>query len=112
MRFEMELKLLIDGEISVVSLSGRLEMEKAQQFKKACLQNFQDKNIVFCVKSLNFVGSSGIQSFFSILNELNASKKMNLKITGLSPDFQRLLQFSDCANLEVHEDIDRAVKSF
>jgi anti-anti-sigma factor len=112
MRFVMELKLLMDGKISVVSLSGRIEVEKAQHFKKACLQNFKDKNIVFCMKSLNFVGSSGIQSFFSILNELNTSKKMNVKITGLSPDFQRVLQFSDCSTLEVHEDIDKAVKSF
>ncbi len=108
----MELKLLRDGDISVVSLSGRIEIEKAQFFKNACLEKFKNKNIVFCMKSLSFVGSSGIQSFFGILNELNVSKKMNVKISGLSPDFRRLLQFTECSSLEVHEDIDGALKSF
>jgi anti-anti-sigma factor len=108
----MELKLLKNGKISVISLSGCLEVDKNHQFKKACLQNFADKNIVFCMKSLNFVGSSGIQSFFGILDELNASKKMNVKISGLCPDFRRLLQFSDCSHLEVHENIEQALNSF
>ncbi|UXR63444.1 STAS domain-containing protein [Bdellovibrio bacteriovorus] len=108
----MEVKLLLDGDITVVSLSGRIEIEKTQSFKKACLQNFSDRKVVFCMKNLHFVGSSGIQSFFSVLNDLNVDKQMSVKIAGLTPDFQRLFSFSECSNLEVHESIEGALQSF
>lgn len=108
----MEVKLVLDGEIAVVSLSGRIEVEKTQSFKKACLQNFSDKKVVFCMKNLHFVGSSGIQSFFNVLSELNAGHRMNVKIAGMTPDFQRLYSFAECKNLEVHEDIEGALLSF
>ena len=108
----MEVKLLLDGDIVVVSLSGRIEIEKTQSFKKACVQNFSDKKVVFCMKNLSFVGSSGIQSFFGVLNDLNANHKLNAKVAGLNPDFQRLFGFSACANLEVHENVEGALQSF
>lgn len=108
----MNIKLVLDGDISVVALSGRIELEKTQSFKKACLQKFSDKNVVFCMKNLNFVGSSGIQNFFAVLNDLHGNKKMNVKIAGLNPDFQRLFQFAECANLELHESIEGALQSF
>ncbi|MBO9667118.1 MAG: STAS domain-containing protein [Bdellovibrio sp.] len=108
----MEVKLVLDGDITIVSLSGRIEIEKTQMFKSAVLSNFSDRKVVFCMKNLNFVGSSGIQSFFGVLNELNAAKKLNAKIAGLNPDFQRLLSFSECAALEVHENVEGALQSF
>lgn len=108
----MHLKLLSDGEITIVSLSGRIEIEKTLTFKAACLKNFSDRKVVFCMKNLSFVGSSGIQNFFSILNELNTESTMSAKIAGLNADFQRLFQFSDCKNLEAHESIEGAMQSF
>lgn len=108
----MEIKLVLDGDISVVSLSGRIEIEKNQFFKKACLQKFSDKKVVFCMKNLNFVGSSGIQNFFTVLNELNSTNKVTVRIVGLTPDFKRLFGFSECSNLEVHESIEGALQSF
>lgn len=108
----MNIKLLLDGDIAVVSLSGRIEIEKTQSFKRACLQKFSDKKVVFCMKNLNFVGSSGIQNFFGVLNDLHGHRKMSVKIAGLSPDFQRLFQFADCVNLELHDSIENALQSF
>ncbi|WII71129.1 STAS domain-containing protein [Bdellovibrio sp. 22V] len=108
----MEVKLVLDGDITVVSLSGRIEIEKTQSFKKACLQNFAHKKVVFCMKNLHFVGSSGIQNFFGVLNDLNSKNTFNAKIAGLNPDFQRLFSFSECSHLEVHESIEGALQSF
>lgn len=108
----MEVKLLLDGEITIISLSGRIEIEKTQTFKNACLQSLSSKKVVFCMKNLSFVGSSGIQSFFNVLNELNSTQKMNAKIAGLNQDFQRLFNFSECSSLEVHENIEGALQSF
>ncbi len=108
----MDLKLVLDGEITVVSLSGKIEVEKAQAFKAACLRSFANRKVVFCMKKLNFVGSSGIQSFFGVLNDLNSSNKLNVKIAGLNQDFARLYQFADCSHLELHESIEGAIQSF
>lgn len=108
----MEFKLVLDGDISIIKVSGRIELEKNQQFRNACLKNFSNKKVVFCMKNINFVGSTGIQHFFGVLNELNADKKLNVKIAGLGHDFKRLLSFTPCSNLEIHESIEGAVQSF
>jgi anti-anti-sigma regulatory factor len=89
-----------------------VEIEKTQSFKRACLQKFSDKKVVFCMKNLHFVGSSGIQNLFGVLNDLHCNKKMSVKIAGLNPDFQRLFQFSECGQLELHESIENAIQSF
>ena len=108
----MDVKLLLDGDIVVVSLSGRIDIEKNQNFKNACLQNFSNKKVVFCMKNISFVGSSGIKSFFHVLNELNADNKLCVKLAGMNPDFQRLFNVSACSNLEMHESIEGALQSF
>lgn len=108
----MEVKLILDGEITIVSLSGRIDIEKTQFFKQACLQNLANKKVVFCLKNLHFVGSTGIQSFFGALDELNTSKVLNAKIASLNPDFQRLFNFSAYGNLEAHESIENAMLSW
>ncbi|MGZ3769036.1 MAG: STAS domain-containing protein [Bdellovibrio sp.] len=108
----MEIKLVLDGDISVVALSGRIEIEKNQNFRKACLQKFSDKKVVFCMRKLNFVGSSGIQNLFSVLNDLNATNQLSVKIAGLNPDFQRLYNFSEYSFLELHESVEGALQSF
>jgi len=108
----MQLKMVLDGEITIISLSGRIDIDKTQSFKKACLENFSDKKLIFCMKNLSFVGSTGIQSFFGVLNELKTSNKVDVKISGLNSDFRRLLTFSECSQLDVHEDIEGALQSF
>lgn len=108
----MNIKIVLDGDIAVVALSGRIEIEKTQSFKRACLQKFCDKKVVFCLRNLNFVGSSGIQNFFTVLNDLQGNNKMNVRLAGLSPDFQRLFQFSECRHLQLHDSIEGALQSF
>lgn len=108
----MDIKLILDGEITILSLSGRIEIEKTQNFRKVCEQKFKNKKVVFCMKNLNFVGSSGIQNFFSAIDQLNTDPQFNVKIAGLNPDFQRIFNFSACANLQMHESIEGALQSF
>jgi anti-anti-sigma factor len=108
----MDIKLILDGDITIISLSGRIEVEKTQFFRKACEDSFQNKKVVFCMKNLSFVGSSGIQNFFGTISELNTRPNFNIKIAGLNPDFQRLFNFSACGHLEMHESIEGALQSF
>lgn len=108
----MEAKFYQEGEITIVALRGRLEIEKTAAFKTACLQSLKGRKIVFCMKELSFVGSTGIQGFFQIIRELNESRHFTAKISDLKPDFLRLIPFGNGTGLEFCENQAGAVMSF
>lgn len=108
----MEAKIKAVGDVTVVTLVGKLEIEKSSGFKKACIEAFQGKKVVFSFEQLQFVGSTGIQSYFSILNDLNTSSAEPVKLANVKPDFMRVLAYSSLQGLEVHEDVPKALASF
>ena len=108
----MEAKFYQEGEVTIVALSGRLCIEKAPAFRSACMQGLKGKKVVFCMKDLNFVGSTGIQTFFQTIREFNQSKHFSAKISDLKPDFFRLLSFGGTADIEICENMAGAVTSF
>jgi anti-anti-sigma factor len=101
----MEAKFYQKGEITVVALSGRLEIEKNHAFRQACMQSLKGKKVVFCMKDLNFVGSTGIQGFFQVIREFNHSNSFRAKIAELKPDFHRLLFSAGTVDIEVFENV-------
>lgn len=108
----MEAKLDQRGDILVVHVSGQLDLEKSQNFRDVCLKNLKHKKLVFSLEGLQFVGSSGIQTFFRALNEIHASNPFGLRVTGLKADFQRLFQYTATAELKTFSALDEAVYSF
>lgn len=108
----MEAKFYQKGDVTVVNLSGRLEIEKTQPFRHACMHNLKGRRVVFCMQELNFVGSTGIQGFFQIIRDFNISNEFKAKIVGLKPDFQRLLVFSNLPELEFCESVNGALQGF
>lgn len=108
----MEAKFYQKGDVTIVAVSGRLSIEKTPAFRAACLQGLKGKKVVFCMKDLNFVGSTGIQSFFQVIREFNQSKHFSAKVADLKPDFHRLLTFGGVAELEICDNTDGALRSF
>lgn len=108
----MEAKFYQEGEVTVVALSGRLCIEKAPAFRNACLVSLKGKKVVFCMKDLSFVGSTGIQCFFQTIREFNQSHHFNAKISDLNPDFYRIISFAGAAHLEICETMAGALRSF
>lgn len=108
----MEAKFYHEGDVTVVALRGRLCIEKAPAFRTACLQSLRGKKVVFCMKDLSFVGSTGIQTFFQTIREFNHSQHFTAKISGLNPDFSRLVFFGGTSDLEICESVAGALKSF
>ncbi|HEY8269545.1 MAG TPA: STAS domain-containing protein [Pseudobdellovibrionaceae bacterium] len=108
----MEAKFYQEGDVIVVTLSGRLDIDKTQAFRAACLQSLKGKKVVFCLKNLSFVGSTGIQGFFQVIREFNESKYFSAKVSELKPDFSKLLSFSGSPDLEVCESMEKALMSF
>lgn len=108
----MNAQMSLQNDVTVISLSGRMNIEKAAFLRSACIKQFQNKKVVFCLNALHFVGSSGIQTLFQMMEELKASFGCEVKMAGLNPDFQRLWQYGQKSPLEVHENIEKALVSF
>lgn len=108
----MEAKFYQSGEVIVVALKGRLEIEKTQAFKTACCESLRGRKVVFCMKDLNFVGSTGIQTYFQIIREFSTANPFKAKVADLKPDFQRLWFHSTAQEVEIHENLAGALTSF
>ena len=108
----MEAKLAQVGEVVVVTINGRLDIDMAPPFKEACLKNLLDKKVVFNLQPMSFVGSTGIQSFFQVLKELHAKNKFGVRIAGMTADFLRLWKVHTDATFVIYETSQTAVLSF
>ncbi len=108
----MEAKLDRCGEVVVVTINGRLDIDKTKPFQEACFKNLLDKKVVFNLQPLNFVGSTGIQNFFQALKEIHSKNKFGLRIAGMTVDFQRLWTVHSGPEMTVYENTQVAVKSF
>lgn len=108
----MEAKLQRQGEVTVVRLSGKIELETNHSFRDVCLRQFANQKVVFCMREVQFVGSSGIQAFFRALGEIHAGSRHGIKVAGVQGDFLRLFQHTGVTGLEIHESSDLAVRSF
>ncbi len=107
----MDAKLDQCGEVMVITINGRLDIDKTKPFQEACFKNLLDKKVVFNLQPLNFVGSTGIQNFFQALKEINSKNKFGLRIAGMTVDFQRLWTIQQDA-MAIYENTQVAVKSF
>ena len=96
MKWSVSMKTMLSqaGDVTVVHVSGRLNIDHAGVFRKACLNQLSNKKIVFNLSELSFVGSTGIQSFFQIVQELHNLNTQAVKIVGMHQDFQRIYQMS------------------
>lgn len=108
----MEAKLQKHGDVTVVHLSGKIDLEKNQNFRTVFTKQFLNQKVIFCLQNLQFVGSSGIQTFFRTLQEIHSLNKHGIKVSGVKADFLRILQYTAVSNLEVHENAEVAVQSF
>lgn len=108
----MNAQLSLQNDITVISLSGRMNIEKAAFLRNTCIKKFQNKKVIFCLNALHFVGSSGIQTFFQMMEELKATYGCEVKMAGLNTDFKRLWQYGQRSPLEIHDNIEKALGSF
>lgn len=108
----MEAEIIKRGDVTLVSLKGFLNFETTVPFKKICFQRLINNNIVFDLKGLNFVGSSGLTSFVEVLKEFRSKNSLPVKFCGLNQEFRRLFWASDMGEIEVYEDGSIAYSSF
>ncbi len=100
-----------DG-IFVVSLSGQMDFESADSLKSNCLRNFNEKSIIFNLRELSFVGSSGITPFLELLHELSRSLGSKFKLCSVGVEFMRLFESEATEGIEIYRDVNDAHRAF
>lgn len=108
----MEVRIIKDGEVTFVQLTGFLDFETAEKFRHVCLKTLVHHNIVFDFHHLNFVGSSGITPFIDVLREFKTINPNPIKFCSVSLEFRRLFWAKDFNSVEIYEDPRTAYISF
>lgn len=78
-------------DIVVVSISGQLDFEKAYEFRKKSLRHFMQNKVIFSLKELSFVGSTGLSSFAETLNKIASENPNGLGLCDVSFEYEKLL---------------------
>jgi len=106
----MQTRVDFQGDYAIVQVSGRLDIDKTPLFKQACLKSLKGQKVIFSLQNLNFVGSTGIQSFFHALKEVHLQS--SCRVVGLSADFKKIIHLAEFQTLEFHESVQQATESF
>lgn len=108
----MEAKVKSQGEFTIISFAGFLDIENAQSFRANCVRQLSEKKLIFNLEKTNFVGSTGIQPFLDAVKSLSASSQHGLKLVNVKAEFRRIIQNLEIHNLEIHENEASAIASF
>jgi anti-anti-sigma factor len=108
----MEAKVINQDGVFVVTLSGQLDFESADNLRLTCRKLFREKKVIFNLARLNFVGSSGLTPFLELLSEMNKSHGKDIKLCSVSSEFVRLFEAGDLFGLEIYESETRARQAF
>ncbi len=101
-----------DG-VFVVSLSGQMDFESADSLKSQCLKNIGgEQKVIFNLRELSFVGSSGITPFLELLASLSRSLGQGFKICSVGTEFMRLFESSSVDGIEIYRDVNDAHRAF
>jgi anti-anti-sigma factor len=106
----MEARLSYQGDITVVTLKGKLDIEKSGIFRRSCLEKLKAKKVVFNLNELSFVGSSGITPFINTIVEL--SKEHDVRLCGVAYEFKKLIQLTHDPKFPFFENENLALQSF
>lgn len=108
----MEAKIEKKGEIYIVHLSGRIDYESADVFRKTCLDHLSKEKVIFSLRNLSFVGSSGITPFVETMTTLSFRTEGGLKFSSVGTEFRRVFESSAMRNIEIYEDTESARCSY
>ena len=99
-----------EQNIIIIDLKGEVDFASAEAWQELCEKNLSQKNIVFNLKELNFVGSDGIDSFLNTIKDLK--KQSSLQFCCVGVEFQRVFAESEIKDIVIYEDEESAVDDF
>lgn len=111
----MKASIINKRGVAIVLFEGQLNFlhsRKLQEQLKEFYATKKNKKIVFDLKNLEFIGSSGIRPFIRIFKSLN-KKRVKPRLCGLSPEYQRLFRaFEGRKRFFIFSDEKEAIKSY
>ena len=109
----MKAKISNLGDVIIVNLSGRINMEYSQLFREVCLYDIARRTdkIIFNLKNLSFVGSNGIMPFVQTLRDLADQNEKKIRLCQVGSEFQKIFAASALADFQIFSDQDHALAS-
>jgi anti-anti-sigma factor len=108
----MDVKVENRDGIFVVSVCGQMDFESADNLKQNCLKSLNNQEVIFNLKDLSFVGSSGISPFLELLTEMSRALGSRFKICAVANEFIRLFEVGTSDGIEIYRDVHEAHRSF
>lgn len=109
----MDIKATLEGDVNVVTLSGRIDPQAAVDLKKDLAPLVGDaKKLLIDLADVSYIGSAGLRElFFAAKNlERNGGK---LVCCNLQPEVKRIFEIAGFSiPYQIFEDKDEALKAF
>ena len=99
-------------DVTIVHLEGQLNFEAILPFRQQCINKLWGEKVVFNFESLNFVGSSGVTSFFECLKDFIDNNKIKPKFAGVQIEFQKLFEAWFTVPIEIYDRFEVAVQAY
>lgn len=108
----LQARVKVEGDITVVQFTGRIDIESAPPFRQACRTHLKSKNVIFDFTQMSFVGSTGLLSFLEALEEFTKSSANGAKFCGVGIELGRVLSATTLGLVEVWENEAQAVEAY
>lgn len=108
----MEAKLSWYGDIMIVDLKGHLDFESVTELKKRSTRHFTQNKVIFHLKELSFVGSTGIRDFVDVLAQLSERNPFGLGVAEARTEYELLLEPYQGHTLVLFKSLEMAKKFF
>ena len=95
--------------IFVIDVQGSLTINDVDILKTICKKRLKKQKVLFNLKDLSFVGSSGISMFYEALNSLK--KDNSLKMCCVSSEFKKIFD-NEGLSFSMYQSEEEALSSF
>jgi anti-anti-sigma factor len=91
----MEVRFTRQSDVVIVHLQGRLNLENIDPFRSNCFRHLVGEKVIFNLRELHFVGSTGIKPFVATIEELSRRNEGGIRVCEIGPEFQKILHTSN-----------------
>jgi anti-anti-sigma factor len=100
------------GAVTVVHLSGRLDVESAAAFSEGCMRGLINRRVVFDFRQMGFVGSTGLLTFLETLQKFATVNTESCKFSAVGSEFQKLFAATPLQTIPVYETAELATTAY
>lgn len=100
-----------EGPISIISISGSIDIGRAQALREHVKKELLKEPLIFNLQEARFVGSNGIQTLINTFKLVSEASTHSVGLVGVQVELKRLLGGLEIPNLSFFETEQEAVAS-